>query len=283
MTLGMFIDLATKQAASAPEARIDEIARVAASGDQHLLDRLRHVFAADADHALGGGQRGQPDLGGQLLHRLFGGGHVKVDLAVQRRVQPAQQQVGVGDGGLGAAAAIADRAELGTRAFRPDAQRAAGIHPADRAAARADAVDVQHRHDDRHFPFQLVVAGDQPLAMLDDGHIEAGAADIGMQDALEAALLGQVAGIGDAAGGTGFQHVLGVLARRLGRHHAAAAFQDQELAGEAVGRKAILQVVHVFHHHRHAGGADGGGDVQRTLGLTADIGSARARYGDGGA
>jgi hypothetical protein len=51
--------------------------------------------------------------------------------------------------GLGAAAPVAGRPGLGARAARADAQRAAGIAPADRAAAGPDGVDVDHRQRQR--------------------------------------------------------------------------------------------------------------------------------------
>ena len=44
-----------------------------------------------------------------------------------------------------AAAAVARRARVGARAARPDEQRAARIELGDRAAARADGVDVERR------------------------------------------------------------------------------------------------------------------------------------------
>ncbi|MNP04805.1 hypothetical protein D3C76_967330 [compost metagenome] len=88
-------------------------------------------------------------------------------------------------------------------------------------------MDVEHGHHNGHFPFELVVTSDQALPVLDDGHIETSAADIGMQDPFEAAQLRQIASIGDASGRTGFEHVLGMLASELCRHNAAAALEDQ--------------------------------------------------------
>ena len=59
------------------------------------------------------------------------------------RVEQPQDQIGVGHGGRLAAAAVAGGAGLGAGAVRPDMQHAAGIDPGDRAAARADADDVE--------------------------------------------------------------------------------------------------------------------------------------------
>ena len=65
------------------------------------------------------------------------------------RVEAAEHHVGVGHGRARAAAAIGGRAGPRAGALRPDAERAAGIDIGDRAAARADRVDVDHRHQQR--------------------------------------------------------------------------------------------------------------------------------------
>src|SRR2546428_7025866 len=62
---------------------------------------------------------------------------------------PAEHQIGVGDGRLVAAAAVAGRARHRLGAVRPDAQGAAVVDPGDRAAAGADRVDVDDRDADR--------------------------------------------------------------------------------------------------------------------------------------
>ena len=58
-------------------------------------------------------------------------------------------EVGVGDRGLGAAPPVADRARRPPRALGPDDERAAGVEPGDRAATRADGVDVEGGQADR--------------------------------------------------------------------------------------------------------------------------------------
>ena len=76
-------------------------------------------------------------------------------------VEPAEDDVGVGDRRPGAAAAVADRPRRRARALRADAQHAGGIDRGDRAAAGADRVDVDHRHVDRHRVLELEVARDR--------------------------------------------------------------------------------------------------------------------------
>ena len=76
---------------------------------------------------------------------------VERDAAGEARVggEVAEQQVGVGHRRLGAAAAVTGGPGLGAGRARADPQRAAGVAPADRAAAGADRVDVDHRQLDR--------------------------------------------------------------------------------------------------------------------------------------
>ena len=84
---------------------------------------------------------------------------VEGDLAAEEvaRVEPAEHEVRVGDGRLGAAAAVADRPGIGARALRPDAQQAARVDPGDRAAAGADLDQVDDRRPHR-------VAGERQAA-----------------------------------------------------------------------------------------------------------------------
>ena len=89
--------------------------------------------------------RGRLRLPGQVLHPRPGAVQVERHPPAQKvaGVQAAQHQVGVGDGDLvGLVAPIADRAGVGAGALGTDAQRAARVQPGDRAAARADGVDV---------------------------------------------------------------------------------------------------------------------------------------------
>src|SRR5436189_205365 len=70
----------------------------------------------------------------------------ELDLAAEETVgaQPSENEIGIGDGGLGAAESVAHRAGLGTRASRPNVQRA-HVRARDRAAAGADLLDIDHR------------------------------------------------------------------------------------------------------------------------------------------
>ncbi len=63
------------------------------------------------------------------------------------RIEAPEHEVGVGHGGFGAAAAVADGSGFAARRLGPDVQ-AAAVDAGDRAAARADRVDVDHRERD---------------------------------------------------------------------------------------------------------------------------------------
>jgi len=62
------------------------------------------------------------------------------------RVEKAEHHVGVGDGRLLRAAAVAGRPWVAARALRPHYEKAASIDARDRATARANFGDVDRRH-----------------------------------------------------------------------------------------------------------------------------------------
>src|SRR5262249_28463859 len=64
-------------------------------------------------------------------------------------IKPPEHHVGVGDGRLGAAAAIADRTRIGARALRPDLERPDIVDPPHRAAAAAALDHIDHRQHHR--------------------------------------------------------------------------------------------------------------------------------------
>ena len=78
-----------------------------------------------------------------------GGRSVELEPAGERAGEAAEHEVGVGDGRLEPAAAVAGRPGIGAGALRADAQRAAAVAPGDRAAACADGLQVDGRQADR--------------------------------------------------------------------------------------------------------------------------------------
>ena len=132
--------------------------------------------------------------------------------------QPAEDQVRVGHRGLLAATAVAGRAGVGARALRADAQRAAAVDPRDRAAARADRVDVDHRQADGQ-PGDLALDGQLGLgaALGEEERVAARAAHV----EAERGRLGDDPRRHRAPGGAGEQHRRRVRGRLLERGHPA--------------------------------------------------------------
>ena len=125
----------------APEGDQHELARVVAALHRHEAQCIHHGRVGDLHDAVCGGHDVQPErVGAFLLDRRARRGHVQLDLTAEKvvRVEAAEHQVGVGHRGLAAAFAVADRTGVGAGAARTDAQRAAGIHPGNRAAAGAN-------------------------------------------------------------------------------------------------------------------------------------------------
>ena len=64
------------------------------------------------------------------------------------RIEIAEHEIGVGDGRLGAALSVAGRTRVCAGALRADLQQPHAVDPADRAAARAERLDLNHRNAD---------------------------------------------------------------------------------------------------------------------------------------
>ena len=84
-----------------------------------------------------------------LLREAAGAFEIEGEVSAEKalRLQAAEKQIGVGDGGLGAAA-VADGAGIGSGGFGADAESAGGVEAGEGASARADGVDVEHGHAD---------------------------------------------------------------------------------------------------------------------------------------
>ena len=198
----------------------------------------------------------------RLSHRrdcLRGRVEVELELAAQRRVDPAQHEVGVGHRRPGAAPPVARRSGVGARALRSHPQGAAVVDPGDRTAARADAADVEHRRDHRPLPFDLDLVGDQPDAVLEQRRLEAGAADVGDDQAARVEQRAQVTARGDPAGRTRGDQLLRALSGGVGAHHPAVALDDEQRRGGAGVGQLALEVGHVVADHRQQRRAQRGG------------------------
>ena len=175
-------DLGREERPAAALGDEHELARVEALAHRGLLDRVDHRVHEDAVDA----HRGLLDRGAELarevrVDRLAREILAQAHLAAQEelRAQPAEHDHRVGGGRLGAAAVVGDRARVGARRARPDAEDAARVDVGDRAAAGADRVDVDHR-DHRLVRADLRVEQvlHAQLAVLREADVGRGAADV---------------------------------------------------------------------------------------------------------
>jgi hypothetical protein len=149
---GVSRDRVRVQRARAAERDEQEFARIVATVHRDQAERVHHRRVRDLDDAVRRLDRVQAERhGAALLDRALRAVDVEAELAAEEvaGIEPAEHEVGVRHRRLGAAPAVADRAGLGARAPRADAQQAAGVDPRDRAAAGADLDEVDHRRPHR--------------------------------------------------------------------------------------------------------------------------------------
>ena len=206
----------------------------------------------------------------ERLDRGFGGIAVERDVAAQRRPggQQAEQQVGVGDRRLGAAVAVAGGPGPGARGARAGAQGAARVAPADRAAARADGVDVEHRQRDRA-PADLAPGRLAHGAAEDHADVAGGAAHV------EAQRVGLARGgrgpgrAGGAARRPGEHGQRGVVARVGGARQPAGGLHHRGLGQPGLAR-ALDEPAQIGAQQRGEGGVDLGRGGALELAESAD-------------
>ena len=90
-------DLGRVQRAGAAEGDERELARVVALLDRARADRARHVRVRDREDPLGRLAQAEPELLGELLHRLDRGVAVELHPAAEEalRIDPAEHDVRV--------------------------------------------------------------------------------------------------------------------------------------------------------------------------------------------
>jgi hypothetical protein len=175
------------------------------------------------------------------------------------------RDIGVGDGRLGAAAAIADRTRIGARTLRPDLERANVVEPGDRAAARAHFNNIDHRQHHRMaagVTTDVIARSERRLSLADEARFRRGAAHVERDDVGVAEREPHLRRSDDAADRAGLHHGHRPLGRNLRRHHAAVGAHDREIARETDTAEARLEALHiaadlrpdigVHHGGRHA-------------------------------
>ena len=179
---------------------------------------------------------------GDAIDRGFRRRAVERTLAAHegRGIEIAEHDIGVGDGRCHAAIAVAGRARHRARAFRPDAQRAAGIDAGDRAAAGRDARDVEAAQRDA-LAGEHAVGGQRGLPVRDQRDVGRGAAHVERHEIGNAEQIGAAPAARHAAGRSRQHRARGQPRGFLDRRHAAMRQHDEQTALEAGLGKTLLR------------------------------------------
>mmetsp|Transcript_29434 Transcript_29434/g.62455 ORF Transcript_29434/g.62455 Transcript_29434/m.62455 type:complete len:721 (+) Transcript_29434:2074-4236(+) len=140
-----------------------------------------HVGIGDGDNALGALLHGEVELLGEIRHGDARGLGIERHLSSQKvvRHEPSQDNVRVRHGGLCAAARVAGGARNGPGRAGADLERSARVLVGDRAAARANGMDVDlgdHQRVARNLSLSRV--GHLVLAASDDADVGTGASHV---------------------------------------------------------------------------------------------------------
>ncbi len=237
-------DLGRLRRAAAAERDERELPRVMALLDGARADRARHVRVRDRDDSLGRFEQSEAEPVGEPLHRRGCELAVELHLAAEEAigVDPPEHDVRVGQRRLLAALPVRGGAGRGTGAARADAEGAALVDVGDRAAAGADRVDVDHRHEQR-------VAGDPRVAgrrladpaIGDDADVGRGAADVERDQAAPPRGLARPEAAEHAGRRAGEKQRHRLLRRRLDRGDAAVRHHHVQLSRHALGCERARQ------------------------------------------
>ncbi len=157
------------------------------------------------------------------------------------------------------------------RALRPHVEDAARVHPRDRAAARAERVDVDARQRDLARAHRLV-AGEVRLAALEQRDVGAGAAHVEGDEVALAEQAGGVPASRDAARRAREHRARGQPHRVRDGGDAAVRLHDQHVALVAGLAQARAQAAQVAAQHRaHVGVHHGGAEALVLLDLREHV------------
>ena len=140
-------DLSRMKRTRATKTHHDEIARIVAAFDRHLTHRQRHVHHRNLDDgARGLGFRESERARNRSVDGFAGRLDVELHLTAKKliRIEAPQQEIGVGNRGLGSAFAIAGGTRIRSGTHRPDLERSRVIHFRDAATAGTDFNRVDH-------------------------------------------------------------------------------------------------------------------------------------------
>ena len=184
---------------------------------------LGNVLDRDLHHGVCRFDRWEADFSGRALNRHVSKVRVQWQIAAQKiiRVQPAQDHVGVRNGGLLAALRIASRPRNRAGALRSDLQQATLVHPCNGTAAGPHRRHLDkrcgHRQPELDFPGRRIsnpVVGDH-------AHVGAGPTHVERNHVRRAGLRAKGLPGNDPPGQARQDRLHRPLARRLRQHLAA--------------------------------------------------------------
>ena len=250
------------QRAGAAEGEQREVARVVTSRQRHHAKRSRHAVVGDAKDRCRGILRIQPERRTNLFvesHR----DRIERDRTVHReqrvRVEPPEQQVGVGDRHPLSAAPEADGTRRGARALRSHLQESRFVDEGDGAAAGADGVHVHHRDVDGHRVLHLELRTHRRYPAPNESDVAARAAHVVRDHVLEAGAGGRVRGGHHPRGRTGHDRCDRGIHRHPRGDGAAVASHHQHVALVGAGFELVDEAREVVGEDRLHAGVDRGG------------------------
>ena len=237
----------------AAERHQREIAWIVPAFDRQQANAARHPLIDHGEDRLGGLLDAETKLRPKIPHRLARSLDVEavaLDANWPRRIDTRQHHVGVGHRRLRSAAAPAHRARIGAGALGSDLQDPRAIDMRDASAARPDRVYVDHRQAERQAEVQQRILGNRRLTLDHHCDVEAGAAHIAGDDAVEAGLRRKLARRHHARRRTRAHDIRGTVGQLAHRHYAAVRLHDQRLLVETPFAELLEQRLGVARHQR---------------------------------
>src|SRR5215204_4134047 len=144
---------------SAAEGDQDVLPGIEPAIDREHANGVDHVLVGDIDDRPGRLKPAKTNATAELVELRLRFRQAERDRAAEEvlRVQPPQNQIGIGDGDLLTTAVIADRTGIGPGAPRTYTQQTAHVDPGDRAASSADGCEIDRRRGDGEAPLDLEV------------------------------------------------------------------------------------------------------------------------------
>ena len=260
--------------AGAAESHQGEFRRIAAALDRHRFDRAHQVGIRDLMYAVSRFMQRQLGRAADVpQYRVFREIAPDAERAARQRVfvQIAEHQIRVGHGRPFVAASITGRPRHRPGAARPDAQRTAGIHGGNAAAASADFRNINHRYAQRvavaahqtaagrDRAADFVFGRAQHFAVFNDRGLGRGAAHVERDHVAVAAGLRDLCRGNNAGGRAGLDDGDRAFRRETGTDESAVRLHHQYRRGNAAAAQPLAQAVEVGGDQRRDVRVDHGG------------------------